>query len=207
MTEPSAKVILDSLHPDGVIRATTMVTVMHRLVLSEYNTHRRFSRNSASSRAIPLAKQLERVRNDPALPVSWPKERGGMQGGPELDEQTVDFLINSWRGTANYVASVAEEFGRRGLHKSVANRLLEPFLWHTVITTSTEWDNFWGLRCNPLAQPEMRAAAEAMKAAYDASKPEVVEYGNYHLPLVDKIDLFEILSHYGEELGYENAKK
>jgi hypothetical protein len=73
---------------------------------------------------------------------------------------------------------------RIGLHKQIANRLLEPFLWHTVIVTATEWDNFWALRCNKDAQPEIRVAAEMMKKLYDESTPRKLDYGEWHLPLV-----------------------
>ncbi len=161
---------------------------MHRFVLAEFNTHRMFSRNSASSRAIPLAKQLARVRSDPALPVAFPTEQKGMQGGDDLPGDGDHRARLSWLQAAESAAYWASELGKIGVHKSIANRLLEPFLWHTVIVTATEWDNFWNLRCNPLAQPEMRAAAEAMRFAHESSVPKQLDYGQWHLPLVTGID-------------------
>lgn len=184
--EPSARVILDSRSPLGH-RLTTMEVVMHRFVLAEFNTHRVFSRNSASSRAIPFGKMLERAR-DAAMPVVWPAEQPGMQGGEEIAE--VDDAAYVWAVAAAQARAAARELADLGVHKSICNRLLEPFLWHTVLVSSTEWDNFWKQRCSPLAQPEMRVAAEAMKAAYDASVPVEIEEG-WHLPLIqdDERDL------------------
>jgi hypothetical protein len=190
MTEPSAKVIADSLSPDGV-RLTTMEVTMHRFVLAEFNTHRVFSRNSASSRAIPVAKQLERYAADPALPVEWPCEKPGMQGGDELQGQDYEDALALFREVHAATAAAVDHYlvmhpdPQHRVHKSVLNRLLEPFLWHRVIVTSTEWDNFFGLRCHPLAQPEIRAAAELMRFEYDRSKPVQLGYGGWHTPYAD----------------------
>lgn len=209
---PSARVILDSLHPDGVSRVTTMEVVLWRFTLSEFNTHR-WSRNSASSRAIPLAKQIERVKADPAIPVSFPAERKGMQGGEELTGAARQDAIRAWLTARDQAVALAEYLGDLGVHKSVANRLLEPFLWHTVICTAhadgggASYANFWALRCNPLAQPEMRAAAEAMKAAYERSKPGRLMYGDWHLPLVEDYDYYELLDRHGNDDGMEKAKR
>ena len=186
MTEPSAKVIADSISPAGH-RVTTFEVVMHRFVLAEFNTHRVFSRNSASSRAIPLRKQLERVYLDPAVPVTWAAEQKGMQGGEEIAQpHTADHV---WMQARLSAYERAGELGDLNVHKSIANRLLEPFMWHTVVVTATAWDNFFGLRCNPMAQPEIRVAAEAMKAAYDASEPQFIDYGMWHLPYIDPHDI------------------
>ena len=159
MTSPNAKVILDSISPEGD-RLTTMEVVMHRFVLSEFNTHRSFSRNSASSRAIPTRKQMARVETETAFPVSWPCEQPGMQGGEELDGNLGDAASTVWRNAMQDAVRHATALAEIGVHKSVVNRLLEPFMWHTVIVSSTEWENFFGLRCNSLAQPEIRVAAD-----------------------------------------------
>lgn len=177
----SAKVIADSITPAGH-RVTTFEVVMHRFVLAEFNTHRVFSRNSASSRAIPLAKQISRIRQNPALPVKWASEQKGMQGGDEIHH--ADEARSLWYGAIASAVAWATDLGEMSLHKSVVNRLLEPFMWHTVVVTSTAWDNFFGLRCNPMAQPEIRVAAEAMEAAYVNSTPQVVYPGQWHLPYI-----------------------
>lgn len=181
MSEPSAKIILDSISP-ARHRLTTMEVVMHRFVLAEFNTHRMFSRNSASSRAIPVKKQIERVMNDPAIPLSWPSERPGMQGGAQTED--VDLARAIWIDARDCAVEIATQLGDIGVHKSVTNRLLEPFMWHTVIVSSTEWSNFFGLRCNPLAQPEIQAAAYAMRDAYEKSTPTLLEHGEWHTPYI-----------------------
>jgi thymidylate synthase ThyX len=191
MTEPSAKVIEDSISPEGV-RLTTMEVVFHRFVLAEFNTHRMFSRNSASSRAIPVKKMLKRVEEDPALPLSWPMEQSGMQGGESLTPGEIKYCEQYWLQARDVALMAARSLTDHQLHKSVANRLLEPFMWHTCIVSSTEWDNFFGLRCNPLAQPEIQAVAYAMQGALLLSTPNKVGYeGEWHLPYIqdDEIDM------------------
>ena len=179
--QPSAQIIADSISPDGV-RLTTMQVVMHRFVLAEFNTHRVFSRNSASSRAIPVAKQIERIQSDLALPVAWPAEQKGMQGGEALSNTYQ--IERRWALAAEQAVSSATRLMEAGLHKSVTNRLLEPFMWHTVVVTSTAWQNFFALRLDTDAQPEIRKAALCMKHAYDASKPHTLREDEWHIPYV-----------------------
>ena len=159
---------------------------MHRFVLAEFNTHRVFSRNSASSRAIPLRKQLERVTDDPAIPLIWAAEQKGMQGGDEI-EQT-DRAEYFWLKARDRALDNAKNLADFGVHKSLVNRLLEPFMWHTVIVTATAWNNFFNLRCSPLAMPEIRDVAEMMKFLYDHNDPAKVEDWDWHLPLIDDED-------------------
>ena len=204
-TQPSAKIIADSISTDGS-RVTTMQVTMHRFVLAEFNTHRVFSRNSASSRAIPAHKQVQRVVDDLAYPVVWPAEQKGMQGGAELDG--TDGLRLDWRLASHHATGMALEFIKRGLHKSVTNRLLEPFMWHTVVVTSTAWQNFFALRLDADAQPEIRVAAEAMKVAYDASEPQVLRRNEWHLPYVESEDWDALAerTHLGLSMYPEMAK-
>lgn len=198
MTE--AHVVADSISPAGD-RLTTIEVTMHRFVLAELNTHRVFSRNSASSRAIPVEKQLQRIKDNPAYPVSWPCEQPGMQGGALLEGIDLYDAQQLYGEAQEHAVAQVEKYlelhphKENRLHKSVINRLLEPFMWHTVVITSSEWDNFWGLRCSPLAQPEIRVAAELMKEAYDASLPAECQT---HLPYITDDDRWE-------GLGWEKA--
>ena len=192
----SAKVMEDSISPAGD-RLTTMQVECHRFVLAEFNTHRVFSRNSASSRAIPVEKQLERVRYDPAYPIEWPCEQSGMQGGALLegmDLAAAKYLWDTTRiRTLDAVDTYLKEHPDKSerLHKSLLNRLLEPYFWHTICVTATEWDG-WNLqRCSPLAQPEIRVLAEKMREAMEASTPQELTPGQYHLPYVTEEDLDE----------------
>jgi hypothetical protein len=193
VTQPAAKVILDSVSPVGD-RLTTMEVVFHRFVLAEFNTHRVLSRNSASSRAIPVEKQLERFQHDPANPLVWASEQPGMQGGAELTGQALIDAKMLWRDIqmsvhykiSEYVASHSKE---QRLHKSLLNRWLEPAMWHTAIVTSTEWANMFRQRVSPLAQPEFDAVAKLMQAALEESTPTEVDYGEWHMPYIRPEDV------------------
>lgn len=178
---PEAKVIADSIAPRGH-RITTMEVKMHRFVLAEFNTHREFSRNSASSRAIPVKKMLERVKNDPAVPLWWGKNQSGMSARTELDPTVRDMAIDEWLDARDSAVKVVESLQRLDVHKQIANRLLEPFMWHTAIITSTDFNHFFSQRCHEDAQPEMKAAADAMQMAYFTSTPKPVDYDNWYLP-------------------------
>lgn len=182
--KPSAIVVADSLNERGDRRLTTMEVTMHRFVLAEFNTHRVFSRNSASSRAIPIAKRIRSVVDDPAMPLEWGANQAGMQAGELLPAETRAKCIAEWLVARDAAVASVAALDSLGLHKQVANRLLEPFLWHTVIVSSTEWDNFFRQRCSPLAQPEIRLVAEAMRDALAASKPRLLAADEWHTPYV-----------------------
>lgn len=179
----SAKVVADSISPAGK-RLTTMEVVMPRMVLAEFNTHRAFSRNSASSRAIPVEKMIQRVMEDPFVPLYWGKNQKGMQADEELDSRVQNDARMCWLQARDKAIEQANLLLFLGVHKQITNRLLEPFLWHTVIVTATEWSNFFSQRCHPDAMPEMRLTAEAMMAAYMQSQPKAVAHGQWHLPYV-----------------------
>jgi thymidylate synthase ThyX len=181
----SARVLLDSVAPNGVRLATLEVT-FPRFVLAEFNTHRTFSRNSASSRAIPTSKLLERLEADPAIPLEWGRNKPGMSASEILAGEEAEEAKRIWLGARDDAVAHAKELLGLKVHKQELNRILEPFLWHTVIVTATEWDNFFELRCSTNAQPEIRAAAVAMREAIDASRPRSVGLGEWHTPLVQE---------------------
>jgi thymidylate synthase ThyX len=178
----SAKVISDSIA--GGVRLTTLQLEYPRFIHSEFMTHRMFSRNSSSSRAIPIAKMVRQVRYSPAKPIHWGKNEPGMQAS-----QIIDAAINAddtWCKAASAAAGYAEYMAEQGLHKQVVNRVLEPFqVMHTVVT-ATEWDNFFALRLHSDAQPEIQELAKVMKAAMDESSPRVLVPGEWHLPYVNE---------------------
>ena len=179
----SARVLLDSISPAGK-RLTTMEVTFPRFVLAEFNTHRVFSRNSASSRAIPTAKLIERVEAEPAVPLQWGRNKPGMSASETLGEEEAAQGLAAWLSARDAAVAHARRLVELGVHKQILNRLLEPFMWHTVIVTATEWANFFYLRIAATAQPEIRRAAELMRDALTASQPQVVTDGKWHLPLV-----------------------
>lgn len=201
---PSAKIIADSISDQGH-RLTTMEVRMHRFILAEMNTHRAFSRNSASSRAIPYDKMAQRVWEHPAFPVHWGAEQKGMQSGDSLDDieiYGIDGTRACWHSALIDTLVHTGDLKERGLHKSLINRLLEPFMWHTAIITATEWDNFFWQRCHPDAQPEMKAVADEMQRAYFTSTPKVLTHGMWHLPYIKQEDWDELTTAHAETYNY-----
>lgn len=187
----SAKVIRDSIYIEGS-RLTTFQLCYPRFIHSEVMTHRVFSRNASSSRAIPVAKMIEQARATPAMPVHWGKNMPGMQAREELFGSERDHAIELWLEAAQRAADVAEAMNNSGLHKQVVNRLLEPFQWIHVILTATEFDNFFELRAHEDAQPEIRVLAEEMLKAMDSSIPKVLQHGEWHLPYILQDDYMDI---------------
>lgn len=182
-----AKVVADSITAEGA-RITTMECTYPRFIHSEVMTHRVFSRNAMSSRAVPVAKMLEQVRNSPATPVHWGANRPGMQAGEELTGGSLEEAKFLWFRAAQQAAGIAEDMAKVGLHKQVANRVLEPFQLMRTLITATEWDNFFALRAHPAAAPEFQALAYAMQDARNASAPVMRRFGegqaSWHLPYV-----------------------
>lgn len=199
-----AEIICDSMSPTGQ-RLTTFKLRFHRFILPEFNTHRQFSRNAASSRAIPVKKILEQVRLDPAMPVKWGKNQPGMSSSEELSDAEKEVCKQCWLNARdNAIATVRGLLDSVPLHKQVANRLLEPFMWSEVIMTvsnhPSQLENFFKLRRdgdNP--QPEIKLLADLMKEAYDASTPQKLHFGDWHLPFISHTDL--------SKLGVTNAIK
>ena len=180
-----ADVILDSISFVGV-RLTTLLLEYPRFIHSQFMTHRMFSRNAASSRAIPVQKMLERVQQSPVVPIHWGKNRKGMQATEEVSEK--DEALSLWFSARDAALQHAEQLMALGVHKQIANRLLEPFSHIQVVVSATEWENFFNLRLHDDAQPEIQALARAIKDAMDSSEPQARVY---HIPFIleDEQDL------------------
>lgn len=169
-------------------RLTTFVSTFPRIVLAEFNTHRMLSRNSASSRAIPVKRQIERVHEDTFYPIFWGKNQKGMQASEELPPTGIKEARDDWwsaKDAAVKWATILGDPNGLDVHKQITNRLLEPFMWHTAVVTATEWSNFFNLRDNKHAQPEIREIAHMMKELYEASDPRACGPDDWHLPFVD----------------------
>ena len=143
------EILADSLSPQGN-RLTTMKITFPRMVLAEMNTHRMFSRNSASSRAIPFKKMVTMVEENPFIPIAWQKDHKGMQGTEYFTEHESNLHRQHWLTARDYAIHQSKILANNGeVTKQLCNRLLEPFMWHTVIITSGKegLDNFFKLRC------------------------------------------------------------
>lgn len=186
-----AQILCDSVSPWGD-RLTTFEVTFPRIVLAEFNTHRMFSRNSASSRAIPTEKILQRVRETPFIPIYWGRNQKGMSAHQELSASEQVAAERAWLGARDDAIAAAEQLMEIGVHKQIANRLLEPFMWHTVLVTATEWSNFFALRCAKTAQPEIRRIALMMRELYLDEKPHELGLNDWHTPLVSDQDRYEL---------------
>jgi thymidylate synthase ThyX len=146
MNKISANIVADSISIHGD-RVTTFLLTFPRFILPELNTHRMFSRNSASSRAIPFEKMVKMVEEDPFIPIAWQKDHKGMQGTEYFNEEESKSKIKEWLIARDNAVTQAKKLHSEGVTKQLCNRLLEPFLWHTVLLTATEFENFFKLRC------------------------------------------------------------
>lgn len=185
----SAKILADSMNPNGS-RLTTFELTYPRFVHSELMTHRKFSRNSASSRAIPTSVLLKQVENNPVIPIHWGKLQKGMQAFEELKE--TDMCETYWLLARDSCVLKVKELLQLGLHKQIVNRLLEPWMWITVIVTSDERGlaNWFKLRCHKDAEPHINRLALLMLKEYALdTNPPMLAFGDWHLPFISKEEL------------------
>ena len=178
------QVIADSIM--GGTRITSVQVKYPRFILPQLNTHRVFSRSTASSRAVPTTKLIDMVRKEPVVPVHWGQNQAGMVAEQQLDKGRAAAAESVWREAAHFAANTAQLLADIGVHKQVVNRILEPFMWAETIITATEWDNFFKLRIADDAQPEIQALAKAIKKAMDESVPV---QRPWHLPYLSEDEL------------------
>ena len=183
-----ATVMADSVDPTGRHRLTTLELTYPRIIHAEFMTHRQFSRNAASSRAIPTATLVQRVLDHPYVPEAFGRNQKGMQAGEDLADDDNAAARRAWLAARSYAVEQARELLALGVHKQHVYRLLEPFQWYTVIVTATEWSNFLALRDHPAAQPEIQRVARLVRAALEGSTPRSLDYGEWHMPLVPDLE-------------------
>lgn len=179
----SAKIIADSINPRGT-RITTFELVYPRIIHGEFMTHRQFSRNAASSRAIPVSAMIDQIEKDPAMPVHWGKNQPGMQANEELDDNAKKAVQDLWLEGCKQAVSIARVMNSMGAHKQVVNRVTEPYQHMRTVMTATELNNWYWLRDHGDADPTIHALASAMRQAQDESYPINLLYGEWHLPYV-----------------------
>lgn len=184
---PSSKVVCHSRAPNGE-ELITLEVELHRFILPEFNTHRSLSRNFQSSRAVPTDKMIDQVRFTPAMPVHWGLNQRGMVADKELTGKELHNAQWGWLSSAKEAADCAEYMLSQGCHKQIVNRLLEPFMKTKGVVTATReaFEAMFLLRCHKDAQPEFKLLAERMRASIEASTPQELKYGEYHLPYVEK---------------------
>lgn len=186
------KVIADTLF--GSIRATTFELEYPRYIHAELMTHRVFSRNAASSRAIPVSAVIAQVRDNTVMPL-WTYNESGMQGKAITSGGKIQRLNAIWLASATSAMAAAELLHKEGAHKQNINRVLEPYQFIKVVLTSTQFVNFFNLRMHEDAQPEIAHLAMMMYANYSESDPRVATgsagdtnaIGAWHLPYAESL--------------------
>ena len=181
---PTAKTILRSRNasaPDKVL--STLLVRMPRCILAEFNTHRVFSRNAASTRAIPTRKLIEQVMDDPFIPLVWGMNIAGMQAAGVHDNPAS--CERNWLRASDAAVKSAESMLDLGLHKQIAGRILEPWMWTIVCVSATEWDNFLELRDHHAAEPHIQMLAREIRKCLEGDQVQELQPGEWHLPFVD----------------------
>lgn len=181
------KIIADSVYKGN--RVTTFELEYPRYIHSELLTHRVFSRNCASSRAIPLNTMIELVMNNPVIPT-WTKNQKGMQG-TTLDPISKGKATDEWLHALSNAVDSVKKLQELGVHKQNANRLLEPFQHIKTILTGNDFDNFFHLRIAPDVQPEMCELAKKMKEVYDKHTPYELKDDEVHCPYFNSVSVYD----------------
>lgn len=181
----SAKILADSI-TDGGSRLVTWEWTYPRMIHAEIMTHRVISRNAASSRAIPAAKLRRNILDAPATHVSWGANQKGMQASAEVADPAV--ALAWWLRGRDAMAAHHEEGEALGLHKQVVNRVIEPWMHITVISSMTSHANLFHLRRHADAEPNFRLLAALAWEAFNDNLPTYVEPGDWHLPMIDAED-------------------
>jgi len=211
MNNISAKVIADSINESGD-RVTTLELEYPRIILAEFNTHRVFSRNTASSRAIPVNTMLKNIWNNMFVPWYWGANQSGMQASKQLSKPRI-FIANALWKTGICINLLGSYLlSSVGVHKQLANRNTEYASYIKTIVTSTDFDNFINLRLHPDAQPEICDLAFKIKDALANSKPELLKEGEWHTPYVNRQitiegEMWYCTSGYTQKQNTESGKK
>jgi thymidylate synthase ThyX len=177
----TVKIVADSMSPKND-RITTIEVIYPYIVHAQVMTHRVFSRNAQSNRAIPTKRLIKMIKDRPYNPV-FRANKPGMVAGNKIS-QFLPSLV--WSFARSQAIFAARSMSWIGVHKETVNRLLLPFMHITVLITSTEWDNFFELRIHDDAQPEIQELATKIKEAMDSNAPRRLAAGEWHLPYVNE---------------------
>lgn len=183
----SATIVKHSISENGV-ELPTIHMVLPRIVLPELLTHRVFARNARSSRAVPVATYIKEVRDNPFIPIHFGKNQSGMQAFEEIDAVSREEARRLWIEASVAAADYAEKCEALKLHKQFTNRILDPYVYVHVLVSATEWANFFTLRDHEDAEPHIREAARQVKVALDNSTPQLLRFGEWHLPYITDED-------------------
>ena len=183
MSGYSCDILADSVNPIGQ-RVTTVQIRLPLVVWPEFLTHRTFSRNARSNRAVPSRVLISEVLRNPFVPEFWGSNKAGMQAGEELTGWRRWIARKTWLWARYPAIAAAWIMAKAGLHKQDANRVLNPWQWIDAVVTADEaaWQAFFALRCHPLADPKIQKIAEMIREKIEGSEPIKLQWGGWHLP-------------------------
>lgn len=195
------EIVADSKNIFGQ-RITSIVATLPRILLAELNTHRAFSRNSASSRAMRFQQTVKQCQDNPFIPFRFQKDHAGMQGTEYFEGVEHKLCVNRWVSARDKAVESATELHNFGITKQLANRILEPFQYHTALITATEWENFINLRVSPFAEDHFQDLSEKILTTLNESEPKELEVGAWHIPFGDNFNWEQLSSKAIEQLGW-----
>lgn len=175
------KVLLDSVNPYTNVRLTTLHCVYPQFIHQQVLTHRMFSRNSSSLRAISFDRASEEFE---IVYPTWTEEKKGMQGNIITDEDKQDLASSYVDCMYNDVRHWCKKLESLGVHHQDINNYLRPFQnIHTVIT-ATDFENFFQQRLHESTKPDMQRLAQLIYTALEESKPEE---NCHHAPMLNDL--------------------
>jgi hypothetical protein len=169
---------------------STLLLRYPRWIHAELMTHRAFSRNAASSRAIPVEKQIDAIRADPAMPIVWTKNEPGMQGYTLMEPWEIAAAKAAWLRNMESDIDDAKALHALGAHKQIVNRLLEAHMHMTVLVSATEWENFLELRDHEAAEPHFQLLAREIRNCLQ-DPVQTLQPDQWHLPFIDNKDRYD----------------
>ena len=183
MSGYSCDILADSINPIGQ-RVTTVQIRLPLVVWAEFLTHRTFSRNARSNRAVPSRVLIREVLRNPFVPDFWGSNKSGMQAGAEMTGVRRWLARKAWLWARYPAIAAAWVMSKAGLHKQDANRVLAPWQWVDAVVTADEsaWQAFFALRCHPAADPKIQRIAEMIRDGILASRPHKLHWGDWHMP-------------------------
>ena len=162
------EIVADSANSFGD-RLTSLVLTYPRIIHSEMMTHRMFSRNASSSRAVPVDKMIKAVRENTFCPFEFQKSHKGMQGSEYFTDEDKEDCIKLWLESAELALQQAEKMKEKGITKQIINRILEPYQYYTMLITGSKegWNNFFKLRCPQYALDVRNKSRQFFKSKKD----------------------------------------
>ena len=173
------KVLLDSSNPYTGQRLTTLHCVYSQFIHQQVLTHRMFSRNSSSLRAISFNRAVDEFE---IVYPTWTQEKKGMQGEVIEDfeiKSKADDLVDSM---FNSVLNHCRALNQLGIHHQDINNYLRPFQNIHTVLSFTDIDNFFEQRLHESTKPDMQKLAHLIYKALEESEPEE---RIIHLPLME----------------------